>query len=276
MRNGVEEEEITPPCVKVRSFDSLSVAHILGAGLDPKAAAAAEGSSSASGSMLPPLAPVETPLPGASTTLPSPDSPSLSAAAAILQSTSSASSSREEDSASLLMSLAGAASSAEGSGERSQPPTVSKGLKRSAEEVGGGAGATRRRLKMKEGGGANHAAARNRVRDPKGLRQSVTVAPADPNLLLVTGVEKPVRILSGASLLQLKLLSAAFQLCPQPTPEQLLAIARHVAVSPEKLETWFQSRRTLQEWVHQQPHLSPADLATMFYPEAAPDAPYVH
>merc|ERR1719453_2137539 len=36
-RTGVEEEEITPPCVKTRSFDSLSVAHILQAKLDTTA-----------------------------------------------------------------------------------------------------------------------------------------------------------------------------------------------------------------------------------------------
>jgi len=37
MRNDVVEEEITPPCAgKSRSFDSLSVAHILGSRLqDP-------------------------------------------------------------------------------------------------------------------------------------------------------------------------------------------------------------------------------------------------
>ena len=36
-RAGIDEEEITPPCQKTRSFDSLSVAHILQAKLDPTA-----------------------------------------------------------------------------------------------------------------------------------------------------------------------------------------------------------------------------------------------
>ena len=88
-------------------------------------------------------------------------------------------------------------------------------------------------------------------------------------MLRIDGVDQPVKILSGASLLQLKLLSAAFKLCPRPSREQILAIARHVAVSPEKLETWFQSRQTLHDWVTQQPQLQTAELAAMFYPEAA-------
>ena len=43
----------------------------------------------------------------------------------------------------------------------------------------------------------------------------------------------PVQLLSGASVEQLKLLAAAYKLCPSPTPEQLLAIAERVSIAPE-------------------------------------------
>ena len=63
------------------------------------------------------------------------------------------------------------------------------------------------------------------------------------NVFTVSGVGYPIRLLSGASLEQLKLLSAAFQLCPHPNPQQILAIGARVGLTSEKLETWFQSRR---------------------------------
>jgi len=93
-----------------------------------------------------------------------------------------------------------------------------------------------------------------------------------PNAFTVSGVSYPIRLLSGASLEQLKLLSAAFQLCPNPNPRQIQAIGVRVGLTPEKLETWFQSRRTLQDWVLQQPQMLPSDLASMFYPDETSQA----
>lgn len=92
------------------------------------------------------------------------------------------------------------------------------------------------------------------------------------NVFTVSGVGYPIRLLSGASLEQLKLLSAAFQLCPHPNPQQILAIGARVGLTSEKLETWFQSRRTLQDWVLQQPQMMPSDLASMFYPDETTQA----
>lgn len=95
--------------------------------------------------------------------------------------------------------------------------------------------------------------------------------PPQQRKLWVAAIGRHVSPLSCATLLQLKLLSAAFQLCPQPTCEQIDALARHVSLEPEELVAWFQSRRVLQEWV-QQPcgaQLQPASLAKLFYPEAS-------
>ena len=75
----------------------------------------------------------------------------------------------------------------------------------------------------------------------------------------------PVQLLSGASVEQLKLLAAAYKLCPSPTPEQLLAIAERVSIAPDALGVWFQSRKILQDWVQQQPNLKINDLRSMFY-----------
>ena len=307
MRSGVEEEEITPPCMKSRSFDSLSVAHILQAKLDPTAS-----SKIPMAAMPPPLGVANEHAPPGSPGSPksSPGSPTIDAAAAVLHTVQHGA--VMDKAVDCLMSLAGAAASSSSMGVTSHA-----GSKRHASQIGGadGAGGTRRRLKMRAGQQAAQQAARPRWREPVGSRQqhASTVLEAAPpqNSLQVAGVRCPVRILSGASLQQLKLLSAAFKLCPSPNPQQIAAIARRVAVSPEKLETWFQSRRvrapppapaarrtgtpraclpparstpdrawpsplrwqTLQEWMTQQPHLQPADLARMFYPEAAETGP---
>jgi len=69
---------------------------------------------------------------------------------------------------------------------------------------------------------------------------------------------------SGATTLQLQLLAAAFRLRPEPTAHDLSTISRCLDIPIAKLESWFSSRRTLQEWVAQS-HLQPADLAKMFY-----------
>ena len=67
--------------------------------------------------------------------------------------------------------------------------------------------------------------------------------------------------------LQLKLLAAAFKLCPTPTGEQLAAIASRVGMDEDTLANWFQSRRVLQEWVSQQPQVSSSSMRSMFYKE---------
>ena len=64
---------------------------------------------------------------------------------------------------------------------------------------------------------------------------------------------------------QLKLLAAAFKICPKPTEQQLDAIASRVGMEAETLAHWFQSRRGLQEWVAQQPHISSSSVRSMFY-----------
>merc|ERR550514_2586575 len=79
-RTGCEEEEITPPCMKSRSFDSLSVAHILQAKLDPSAGQ--QGGSS----LRPQASSFQTtpPTPDAHAAS-SPGSPTVDAAAALLR-----------------------------------------------------------------------------------------------------------------------------------------------------------------------------------------------
>ena len=265
MRSGVEEEEITPPCMKSRSFDSLSVAHILQAKLDPTAS-----SKIPMAAMPPPLGVANEHAPPGSPGSPksSPGSPTIDAAAAVLHTVQHGA--VMDKAVDCLMSLAGAAASSSSMGVTSHA-----GSKRHASQIGGadGAGGTRRRLKMRAGQQAGQHVGR-RWREPVGSRQQrastvLQAAPPLPNALMVPGVRCPVRILSGASMHQLKQLSAAFKLCPSPNPQQIASVAARVGVSSDKLETWFQSRRTLQEWMTQQPHLQPADLARMFYPEAA-------
>jgi len=85
----------------------------------------------------------------------------------------------------------------------------------------------------------------------------------------VRGANSPVKLLSGASIHQLKMLAAAYKLCPAPTAEQLQAIADRVGLPKSQLNTWFQSRKVLQDWVQQQPEMRPSDLVGMFYQGSA-------
>jgi len=130
---------------------------------------------------------------------------------------------------------------------------------------------TRRRLDIQS---ADTEAPRH-ARNVKRRRQNAAAdssAEAQPqqSKLWVDAIGCHVSLLSGATPLQLKMLAAAFQLCPQPTDEQIEALACHVSMPPDELHTWFESRRTLQEWVLQQgTHLQPATLAKLFYPEAS-------
>jgi len=104
-----------------------------------------------------------------------------------------------------------------------------------------------------------------RGRKPKRRRVKPSSLRHDTMLRMVGGIDRPITILSDATLLQLELLSCAFHLCPHPTADQIAAISHHVAVGPDKLHAWFESRRTLQEWVLQPPQPQPADIAILFY-----------
>lgn len=267
------EEEITPPCSKTRSFDSLSVAHLLQAKLDPTAKESASKES----------APVDA-LRGDSSPL-GPGSPSIDDAAALL--TNVQSHGGMDKAVDCLMSLAAFGGPAKPSGPSSSKKRVRHAsLNPSLDEGEQSDGtSTRRRLAMRPPSklrppsksprprstspqahalmSASHAA---ETPTPAAPEVSLpAAAAAAPPCLSVTGIVQPVRLLSGANLQQLKLLSAAFKLCPTPTAEQLVAIAHRVSLSAEKLETWFESRRTLETWIEQQPHLQPADIAAMFF-----------
>lgn len=342
-RTGVEEEEITPPC-KQRSFDSLSVAHILQAKLDTSEPAGGFGEGgfgrSNAGSATSPA--------GSS----SPGSPSIGDAAALLSRVQAAST--LDNAADCLLSLAMLSGGghdmprrAPPSGGRGamKPPKVPSTSKRPHASMKGSnkgttdpsqTNAARRRLKMAKpaadgvgeaaaqntspqagggvegvasgapprtaargsggaaatkgrsnGGGrapktqrprslsagqaasAYHRAQQHPQQHPMGAyyMADAGAAAVSNNTFTVSGVSYPIRLLSGASLEQLKCLSAAFQLCPHPNPQQIAAIGQRVGLSSEKLETWFQSRRTLQDWMLQQPQMAPSDLASMFYPD---------
>lgn len=86
----------------------------------------------------------------------------------------------------------------------------------------------------------------------------------------VAGVR--IALLSSATVEQLRLLAAAFQLRPRPSSDDLLTIARHVGLPPEQLAPWFESRRKLQEWVAEHPNLQPVDVAKLFYAHASEPA----
>lgn len=112
--------------------------------------------------------------------------------------------------------------------------------------------AARRRLKMRTAGVSSPLA-----RPGNSMRAPVSRPP-------------PVQLLSGATVEQLKLLAAAYKLCPTPTPDQLLAIAERVSIAPDALNVWFQSRKVLQDWVQQQPNMNINDLKSMFYGQQQP------
>ena len=238
------EEEITPPC-KQRSFDSLSVAHILQAKLDPGAGSTSFDPLNMSPSL------------GAVASLKAPSSPTVGAAAAVLSSVQQHAA--HDKAVDCLMSLATMGV---------QPTHRAPKRKRSsslsgASQIAAEAPGARRRLPMRSG-------------ESNGMHPTVPISAPDTHVssaavrIRIPGIEAPVCLQSGATLLQLKLLSAAFKLCPEPSPEQIIAIANRVAVSKEKLEAWFQSRRTLQAWITGQPHLQPADVASMFFSKDDP------
>lgn len=75
----------------------------------------------------------------------------------------------------------------------------------------------------------------------------------------------PPQLLSNANVQQLKLLAAAFKLCPSPTAEQLEAIAKRVVLPADRIEQWFASRQVLQDWIRQQPSMHAGNILEMFY-----------
>jgi len=83
----------------------------------------------------------------------------------------------------------------------------------------------------------------------------------DPRLLWVSALGRHVTLHSSATYRQLKLLSAIFQMCPQPTSAQVVALSRHVSIAPEHLNRWFQSRRELTKLQHMQASC----VAELFY-----------
>ena len=299
------EEEITPPC-KSRSFDSLSVAHILQAKLSDQAARSSplRVDYESDGRTSPPP----------SSSKGEPGSPTAFAAAALLGSVRQHAA--HDKAADCLMSLASAAASIPP--PRSRGPSSASRKRSLANADGGGAvdlaaaataaTAARRKLSIQRKAAAAAEASASSLaalsqqaagvsRRAGGSGTSVWTASDAwaqqqqlqqfqelkqrqrqmqlqlqlqhqqfvPPSLSVSGIDKQIRLQSGATLTQLKLLAAAYKLCPLPTSDQLNAIAHRVGVNHNKLEAWFQSRRTLENWISQQPHLQPADIASMFF-----------
>jgi len=61
---------------------------------------------------------------------------------------------------------------------------------------------------------------------------------------------------------QLKLVAAAFHLCPEPTDTQMQAIATRVGLAPERVAAWFAARNALQGWVIEQKRLHPSVVSS--------------
>jgi len=74
-----------------------------------------------------------------------------------------------------------------------------------------------------------------------------------------------LRLLQQLSTQQLQLLAAAFKLCPEPSAQQLAAIADRVSLPADRLQQWFDSRKVLQEWIQAQPSIIAEDIMDMFY-----------
>jgi len=258
------EEEITPPCTKTRSFDSMSVAHLLQAKLDPTTVKGTDPAE-ASGSVSPPA----------------PGSPTVDAAAALLTRVGSHGGGMDK-AVDCLMSLAAfaggtqppsakPAASERSSKKRARQSNAASHSSSAAFGEHSESTSTRRRLALRPPPSmtSQPQSSSSSAQAPLAHFAMQGVPPSQlasaPPCLSVAGLVQPVKLVSGANLQQLKLLSAAFKLCPTPTAEQLVAIAHRVDVAPEKLETWFSSRRTLEQWIGEQPHLQPADIASMFF-----------
>jgi len=155
-----------------------------------------------------------------------PSSPTMASAAAALQKVQTdAKTESDEDAIGCLMALSSADSKRKAEAGESMGPPAS-----------------RRRLKMYEPA-------------PSPLRPVQNNMHAPP----------PPQLLSNANVQQLKLLAAAFKLCPTPSAEQLEAIANRVNLPADRIEQWFASRQVLQDWIRQQPNLRAGNIVEMFY-----------
>jgi len=228
-------EEITPPIV--RSQESWSAAKALCSQFPPYAPPA--------GCQLPVSVSVAND--AALTDQPSsPGSPSLAAAAAMLQQVQSTDRDRLEEAEGAVDCLMQLSSDGTAKPSLVQPPKK----RPLAATAGAQVPASRRKLKMK-------ASPLSQPSEPRFGASAI-----EPSM-------QPLALLSSSNPAQLKLLAAAFKLCPTPTGEQLAAIASRVGMDEDTLASWFQSRRVLQEWVAQQPQVSSSSMRSMFYKENA-------
>jgi len=259
-RTGVEEEEITPPCSKTRSFDSLAVAHILQAKLEVPS----------DGSPLRPDADAGNP----AYQRPSTDSPSIDAAAALLSRVHSTTG--VDKAADCLMSLATLSAAHAPADDIAHAGGGGPHISRKRQASPGGAAtaqsSTRRRLKLRGSatsptyGASSSDAASAAAMHQHGMAQQQQQQQQYSGYFTVGGVAAPIQLQGGATLVQLKLLAAAFKLCPTPTEAQMHAVAERVGLSPQRLEAWFQSRRTLESWIVQRGgQVTTADIAQTFY-----------
>lgn len=175
------------------------------------------------------------PGPEADVERPAPGSPTVAAAAAALHQVQS--SDVLEGAVDCLMSFSSHAADAS-----LMPPP-----KKRPAPVSASASSTRRKLKMRAA--------------PSPLSYASTSNESQHS----ASTMEPLSLLSSSNVDQLKLLAAAFKLCPTPSDEQLAAIASRVGMDPESLGHWFHQRRVLQDWIKQQPQVSSSSLRSMFY-----------
>lgn len=83
-----------------------------------------------------------------------------------------------------------------------------------------------------------------------GIQSLMGLATSSAKRSLACDAPTAKRQCSDVTIHQLKLTAAAFRLCPEPTADQVGAIARRVALPAERVATWFEARRALQSWVH--------------------------
>jgi len=77
------------------------------------------------------------------------------------------------------------------------------------------------------------------------MRMEPSPLPLGPtrNNKINTLAATPPQLLSSANVQQLKLLAAAFKLCPSPSAQQLEAVAQRVGLPVDRIEQWFTSRQ---------------------------------
>jgi len=102
------------------------------------------------------------------------------------------------------------------------------------------------------------------------MRSSEESSSQFEQLQLKEAPKAPIPLQSDASVMQLKLLAAAYKLCPHPSAHQIQAVAQRVGLAPEQLTSWFRSRQMLQEWVQQRPNCGVTDVVNFFSTTQAP------